>query len=83
MSVVQKAARNEAVAVQAKTKALKEQQRSRLDSRHYYMLDIVSERLQLESSVVEDYILDGDQVFINQFVLELIYFVVSCLVGFI
>ena len=61
--MVQKAARNEAVAgVQAKAKALKEQHRTRLDSRHYYLFDIVSERLQLDSNTVEDFILDGDQV---------------------
>lgn len=58
-----KGGRNETVAaVQAKTKALKEQQRARLDNRHQYMLEIVAERLQLESSTVEEFILDGDQV---------------------
>lgn len=63
MSVVQKGARNESVAaVQAKTKALREQQRSRLDSRHHYMFEIVGERLQLDSNTVEEFVLDGDQV---------------------
>lgn len=62
-TMVQKPVRNEAVgAVQAKAKALKEQQRTRLDSRHFYMFEIVAERLQLDSNSVEDYILDGDQV---------------------
>lgn len=64
--VVQKSARSEAVgAVQAKAKALKEQQRSRLDSRHYYLFEIVAERLQLNPSIVEEFILDGDQVHIS------------------
>lgn len=61
--MVQKAARNDTAAtLQAKSKALKEQQRSRLDSRHSYLIDIVAERLQLESNLVEEFILDGDQV---------------------
>lgn len=64
--MVQKSARNEAVSVvQAKAKAMKEQQRSRLDSRHYYLLEIVAERLQLNQSTVEEFILDGDQVYYN------------------
>ena len=62
----QKSVRNETVAaVQAKAKALKEQQRSRLDSRHYYMFEIVADRLQIESTVVEEFVLDGDQVTLN------------------
>lgn len=65
MSVVQKAARNEAVAVQAKTKAIREQQRSRLDNRHHYIFELVGERLQLDSSTVEEFVLDGDQVCIT------------------
>lgn len=60
--VGQKSARNEAVAVQAKAKALREAQRARLDGRHQYMLELVADRLQLELSTVEDYMLDGDQV---------------------
>lgn len=61
--MTQKSTRNETVAaVQAKAKALKEQQRSRLDSRHYYMFEIVADRLDLDVSVVEEFILDGDQV---------------------
>jgi predicted nucleic acid-binding protein len=64
--VVQKSARNEAVvAVQAKAKALKEQQRTRLDSRHYYLMEIVAERLQLDANVVEEFLLEGDQVCIS------------------
>lgn len=61
--MAQKGTRNETVAaVQAKAKALREQQRSRLDSRHYYMFEIVADRLQLDSNVVEEFVLDGDQV---------------------
>lgn len=61
--MAQKTARNESIAAaQAKTKALREQQRSRLDSRHHYILEIVAERLQLDSNAVEEYMLDGDQV---------------------
>ncbi len=59
---VQKTARNEAVAVQVRAKALREHQRSRIDGRHQYILDLVADRLQLELSVVEDFMLDGDQV---------------------
>lgn len=63
--IVQKTARsNESVAaMQAKAKALKEQQRSRLDSRHYYMIEIVADRLQLDTEIVEEFLLDGDQVY--------------------
>ena len=61
--ILPKATRNESIAaVQAKAKALKEQQRTRLDSRHYYLFEIVGERLQLDPNTVEDYVLDGDQV---------------------
>ncbi len=64
--MAQKSVRNETVAaVQAKAKALKEQQRSRLDSRHYYMFDIVADRLQMDSSTVEEFVLDGDQVLLK------------------
>lgn len=64
--MVQKPAHNEAVAaVQAKAKALKEQHRTRLDSRHYYLFEIVAERLQLDPTTVEEFILDGDQVFLS------------------
>lgn len=64
--MVQKAARNDTAAtLQAKSKALKEKQRSRLDSRHSYLIDIVAERLQLESNIVEEFVLDGDQVAIS------------------
>ena len=63
MSVITKTSRNESVAaVQAKSKAFKEQQRARLDSRHYYMFEIIGERLQLDSNTVEEFMLDGDQV---------------------
>ena len=59
---VQKNARNEAIALQAKAKALREQQRARIDGRHKYMLGLVADRLELELSLVEDFMLDGDQV---------------------
>ena len=59
---VQKNARNEAIALQAKAKALREQQRARIDGRHKYMLGLVADRLELDLSVVEDFMLDGDQV---------------------
>ena len=64
--MVQKTARNDiAATLQAKSKALKEQQRSRLDTRHSYLIEIVAERLQLDSNIVEEFILDGDQVAIS------------------
>ena len=59
---VQKNARNEAIALQAKAKALREQQRTRIDARHKYILGLVADRLDLELSTVEDFMLDGDQV---------------------
>lgn len=59
---VQKNARNEAIALQAKAKALREQQRTRIDGRHKYMLGLVADRLDLDTSAVEDFMLDGDQV---------------------
>ena len=59
---VQKNTRNEAVALQAKAKALREQQRARLDGKHKYMIGLVAGRLKLEVSAVEDFLLDGDQV---------------------
>lgn len=64
--MVQKSAHSEAVgALQAKAKALKEKQRSRLDSRHYHMFDLVAERLRLDPNTVEEFILDGEQVCCN------------------
>ena len=59
---VQKNARNEAIALQAKAKALREQQRTRIDGRHKYILGLVADRLDLELSAVEDFMLDGDQL---------------------
>lgn len=59
---MQKNSRNEAIALQARAKALREQQRTRLDARHKYVLGLVANRLDLEESVVEDFMLDGDQV---------------------
>ncbi len=59
---VQRTARNEAIALQAKAKAIREAQRGRLDSRHSYMLGLVADRLSLEQGTVEEFILDGDQV---------------------
>ena len=65
---VQKNARNEAIALQAKAKALREQQRTRIDGRHKYILGLVADRLDLELSAVEDFMLDGDQVSANALV---------------
>ena len=44
------------------TKALREHQRARLDARHKYVLGLVANRLDLEESAVEDFMLDGEQV---------------------
>ena len=48
--------------LQARAKALREQQRTRLDARHKYVLGLVASRLELEEAAVEDFMLDGDQV---------------------
>ena len=45
-----------------RAKALRDGQRERLDSRHKYMLEFVSDRLKLDQAAVEDFMLDGDQV---------------------
>lgn len=47
-----------------RAKALRDGQRERLDSRHRYILSYVSDSLKLETSAVEEYMLDGDQVHI-------------------
>ena len=57
-----KTSRNEAIAVQAKAKAMREQQRDRIDARHRYILELVADRLNLEVAAVEEFMLDGDQV---------------------
>lgn len=62
MNFIQRNARNEAIQLQAKAKAIREGQRSRLDPRHRYMLGLVADRVSLEASIVEDFMLDGDQV---------------------
>ena len=43
-------------------KALREQQRSRLDGRHRYIMGLVAVQVGLSASQVEDYLLDGNQV---------------------
>lgn len=60
--LVPKTSRNEAIAVQAKAKAMREQQRDRIDARHRYILELVADRLNLEVAAVEEFMLDGDQV---------------------
>ena len=62
MSYMSRNARNEAIALQAKAKAIRESQRARLDPRHRHMLGLVADRVGIETTVVEDFILDGDQV---------------------
>lgn len=47
---------------QARIKALREQQRSRLDGRHKYVVNLVAIRLGLTEAAVEEFLLDGDQV---------------------
>ena len=59
---LQKNARNEAVALQARAKALREQQRGRIDARHKYILGLVARRVEVDEAAVEDFMLDGDQV---------------------
>ena len=48
--------------LQARTKALREQQRSRLDGRHKYIISLVALRVCLTDAEVEDFLLDGNQV---------------------
>ncbi len=62
MTYVQRNARNEAIALQAKAKAIRESQKSRIDPRHRYILSLVANRVSLEQASVEDFMLDGDQV---------------------
>lgn len=50
---------------QARTKALREQQRSRLDGRHKYIVCLVAMQLQLADAEVEDNLLDGNQVILH------------------
>lgn len=47
---------------QARTKALREQQRSRLDGRHKYIVSLVAMQVELTDAEVEDNLLDGNQV---------------------
>lgn len=51
---------------QVKAKAFRESQRRRLDGRHKHLFTVVAERVGLEAGVVEDFMLDGDQVRIEQ-----------------
>lgn len=48
--------------LKAKLKEEREQKRSSLDERHYFILQIVADRLGLEKNEVEDAILEGNQV---------------------
>ena len=48
--------------LKARIKAFREQQRSRLDGRHKYIISLVALRIGLSAAEVEDYLLDGDQV---------------------
>jgi len=60
---MQKSLRSEGPASQqAKVKAIREQQRAKLDARHRYMLEVVAARLELAVNVVEEFMLDGNQV---------------------
>lgn len=45
-----------------RAKAIRDGQRERLDPRHKYILSFVADKLKLEPSTVEEYMLDGDQV---------------------
>lgn len=59
---MQKNTRNKNLALQIRAKTIREQQRSRLDGRHKYLLSLVADRVGLEEAAVEDFMLDGDQV---------------------
>ena len=45
-----------------RAKAIRDAQKERIDQRHQYILSFVADSLKLDSSVVADYMLDGDQV---------------------
>jgi dynein heavy chain len=47
---------------QARMKALRERQRSRLDGRHKYIITLVALRVSLTDAEVEDFLLDGNQL---------------------
>ena len=49
---------------QARIKALREQQRSKIDSRHKYIISLVALHVGLSDAEVEDNLLDGSQVII-------------------
>ena len=57
-----KVSRNGTVAQQARAKAFKEQQRTRIDARHKHVFSILSETLDLDPLAVEEYALEGNQV---------------------
>lgn len=61
------------VCIQARTKALREQQRSRLDGRHKYIVSLVALHVDLTDAEVEDNLLDGNQVFMICGILGLLY----------
>ena len=48
-------------------KAHREQQRTRIDARHKYIITCVADRLELEEQAVEEFLLDGDQVMVELF----------------
>lgn len=60
-----------------RAKAIRDGQRERLDSRHRYLLEYVSDNLKLDQSMVEDFMLDGDQVrFLNLYMYMYMYLIV-------
>lgn len=52
---------------QARVRAHREQQRTRIDARHKYIITCVADRLELEEQAVEEFLLDGDQVMVELF----------------
>ena len=48
--------------IKAKLKEEKEAKRATLDERHYYILQLVSDRIKIDITEAEDYILEGEEV---------------------
>lgn len=54
---------NESVKLrQARLKAFREAQRGRIDGRHQYMIELISDKLGVDPPSVTEFMLDGNQV---------------------
>ena len=51
---------------QMRAKAQREQQRNRIDGRHKHLFAVVGDMVKLDPGTVEEYMLDGNQVYIRR-----------------